>query len=96
MGILKDKQIAEWENHTFEVRACNHIFQGLFYRLFLDGIEVASARNFWKVPTQRRLEARLRIDGADRHLIVWVKQRWLTCEFSLLVDDHQLTLQQVF
>lgn len=96
MGILKDKQFTEWGNHTFEVRACNHIFQGLLYRLFLDGTEVANARNFWKVPTQQRLEAQLSIDGEDHHLVLWVKQRWLTSEFSLLIDDHQLTLQRVF
>ena len=95
MGILSDKQVANWGNHSLEVRACNFILRGLLYQVFIDGSEVARAQNFWKIPTQRRLDAQISLDGAEHHLVVWVTQRWLNCDFSAQLDGHALTLHRV-
>jgi hypothetical protein len=95
MGLLSDKRVADLGGHTIEVRANNRVWRGLIYTLFFDGREVAAAQNFWKVPTRRRLEARVTVDGPERHLVVDVRQRWLSCEFALTVDGEPVPLSQV-
>src|SRR5262245_23861601 len=59
MGILSEQRVAKLGSHTIEVRGKNHFFRGLIYTLFFDGVEVASAQNFFKLPTRRSLEARV-------------------------------------
>jgi hypothetical protein len=92
MGILSEKRAAKLGEHTIEVLAKNHVWRGLTYTLFFDGVEVASARNFWKIPTRRTLEARVIVDGTERHIVVAVRQHWLWCEFILTVDGEALAL----
>jgi hypothetical protein len=55
------------------MRGFNLIFSGLVYKLYFDGEEVAAAQNFWKIPTQRSLQAWVSVDGTTRHIIVSVK-----------------------
>jgi len=95
VGILSERRIAKLGSHTIEVRAKNHILRGLIYSLFFDGEQVASAQNFWKIPTERSLEARLNVDGSERHVVVSVKQRWLSGEFSLTIDGEPMPLELV-
>ena len=95
MGFMSEQQVAKLGSHTIEVRGNNHILGGHIYRLFFDGQEVASAQNFWKIPTQRSLEARVSVDGAERHLVVSVKQRWLSTDYSLTIDGELVPLEPV-
>jgi hypothetical protein len=95
MGLLSDKWEAQLGGHTIEVRANNRVWRGLIYSLFFDGREVATAQNFWKIPTRRRLEARVAVDGAERHLAVGVRQRWLSAEFALTIDGEPVPLNKV-
>jgi hypothetical protein len=46
VGILSEKHSAELGDHTIEVLAKNHVWRGVVYTLFFDGVEVAAARNF--------------------------------------------------
>lgn len=95
MGILSERRVGKLGRHTVEVRADNHLLRGHLYKLFFDVHEVASAHNFWKVPTQRSLEARVSVDGADRHIVVAVKQRWLTTDYALTIDGEPVPLEPV-
>ena len=95
MGLLRDKWVAQVGGHTIEVRATNRVWRGLIYALFFDGREVAAAQNFWKIPTRRRLEARVPVDGSERLLVVDVRQRWLSGEFALTFDGEPVPLSQV-
>ena len=93
MGLLSEKHSAELGDHTIEVLAKNHVWRGVVYTLFFDGVEVAAARNFWKIPTRRTLEARVIVDGTERHIVVAVRQHWLWCEFILAIDGEPLALE---
>jgi hypothetical protein len=93
MGFLREKRIANLASHVIEIRGFNLIFSGLVYKLYFDGEEVAAAQNFWKIPTQRSLEAWVSVDGMKRHIIVSVKQRWLSTEYALTIDGESLALE---
>ena len=95
MGFLSEKRVAKLGSHTIEVRAANHILRGLIYKLFFDGEEVAGEQNFFKIPTQRSLEARVSIDGTERHIVVSVKQRMLSTDYSLTIDGESVPLEPV-
>jgi hypothetical protein len=95
MGFLSERRIAKLGGHTVEVRGNNRILRGLVYGLFFDGERVAEAANFWKVPSRRSLEARVSVDGAERHLIVSVEQGWLSTGYALTIDGEAVPLEVV-
>ena len=95
MGFLSEKRVAKLRGHTVEVRGSNHLLRGLIYTLSFDGEEVAAAQNFWKVPTRRSLEARVSEDGTERHLVVSVRQQWLSTDYALAVDGESVPLEPV-
>jgi hypothetical protein len=93
MGFLSERRVAKLDGHTVEVRGDNRILRGLVYGLFFDGEQVAEGQNFWKVPTRRSLEARVSVDGAVRHLIVSVEQKWLSTGYALTIDGEAVPLE---
>jgi hypothetical protein len=95
MGALRNKHVAKLGSRTIEVRGKNHILRGLIYTLLFDSEEAAFAQNFWKIPTRRSLEARVSVDGAERHIVVSVTQRMLSCDFSLTIDGGPVPLESV-
>jgi hypothetical protein len=95
MGLLSERRVAKLDGHTVEVRGDNRILRGLIYGLFFDGEQVAEGQNFWKVPTRRRLEARVSVDGTERHLLVSVEQRWLSTGYALTIDGEAVPLKAV-
>jgi uncharacterized protein YacL (UPF0231 family) len=90
MGFLNDRLTAKLGDHTIDIKADNHVLRGLIYKLFVDDEELDEAQNFLKIPGERTLEARITLDGAERHIVVEVKQRMLRTEFSLLVDGEEI------
>jgi hypothetical protein len=92
MAFLSEERAAKLGGHTLEVRSRNHVLRGHVHRLLFDGNELASVQNFWKVPMLLTLEARMSIEGADRHVVVSVRQRWLTTDYSLTVDGEPVPL----
>jgi hypothetical protein len=95
MGFLSERRGAKLGGHAIEVRGDNRILRGLVYGLYLDGERVAEAQNFWKIPTRRSLEARVRVDGAERHLAVSVEQGWLSTRYALTIDGEAVALEPV-
>jgi len=95
IDFLHDKLAAKLGSHTLEVRADNHILRGLIYKLLVDGEEVAGSENFFKIPTQRTLEARVYVDGTERRTAVSVKQRMFSADYSLTVDGELVPLEPV-
>jgi hypothetical protein len=93
MGFLSERWVAKLDGHTIEVRGNNRILRGLVYGLYLDGALLAEAQNFWKVPTRRSLEARVTVDGAERHLVVSVEQGWLSTGYALTIDGEAVPLE---
>jgi len=86
MGILSERLGTRLGDHRIEVRADNHVMRGLIYKLYLDGEELANAQNFLKIPTKRRLEAHVDVDGSKRHIVVSIEQHMLSCDFSMTID----------
>jgi hypothetical protein len=95
MGFLNDKLVANYGQHRIEVRADNDMLRGLLYTLFVDGKEVADARNLLKIPSKRRLEATVELSGKPRTVVVDVTQRILSTAFELRVDDEVVSLTEV-
>jgi hypothetical protein len=95
MGFLTEKRIAKLGTHTIEVRGNNRILRGLVYGLYFDGEQVAEAQNFWKIPTRRSLEARISVDGAERHIVVSVEQGWMSTGYALTIDGEAMPLESV-
>ncbi|NEP55894.1 MAG: hypothetical protein F6K31_02575 [Symploca sp. SIO2G7] len=95
MGFLRDKLVTKIGTHTIEVRGDNHVLRGLIYKLLIDGEEVASEQNFWKLPTKRRLEAQIDINGTQKNIVVLVKQQILSADFSMMLDSEPIQLKRV-
>jgi hypothetical protein len=95
VGFLSEKLVAKLGGHTVEVRGNNRILRGLIYGLYVDGGQVAEAQNFWKIPTRRSLEARVSVDGTERHLVLSVEQGWLSTGYALTVDGETVSLAPV-
>ena len=94
MGFFSDKLVAYVEGTTVEVRAVNRVLGGLIYTLFVGGKQVAQARNFFKIPTERRLEADVDVGGGRRRFVLTVKQRILRTDYSLSVDGQAVPLER--
>ncbi|MBI2894540.1 MAG: hypothetical protein HYY06_13390 [Deltaproteobacteria bacterium] len=95
MGLLGDKLVGEHDGHRFEVRADNQILRGLTYSVFVDGQEIGDAQNFLKIPTERRIEADVELDGARRKLVLLVKQQMLRTDFELTLDGAEVSLTAI-
>ena len=95
MGFFSDKLQAKLGSHVIEVEGQNDILRGLIYKLSLDGEELARAQNFFKIPTRRSLEARVTVDGTERHIVVAVKQTLLSTDYALTLDGETLPLDRV-
>ena len=95
MGLLNEHLVAKHEGSTIEMRGVNHVLRGLIYKLFVDGTEVSEAQNFFKVPTERKLEAEVEIGGARRQIVVAVAQKMLHTEYTMTIDGAEVALERL-